>query len=118
MFLYSKWLGLPLVKRAEIATKFGIAKVRSTHVSNDQVVDDGYNVKDIESALALDKLQAHFDTKEKDPHVLWVWLIDGTPVVEEPMGTVSATKITPEVVVKAVKKVVKKRGPAAKKNGK
>lgn len=110
MLLYSKWLELPLVKRAEIAQRFGIAKVRATHVANNQVVDDGYNIKDIENATTTEQLQIKLNTTESNHEALWEMMVTNEPapqveVVEAP---------APEVVVK---KVAVKRGRApAKKN--
>lgn len=104
MFLYSKWLALPLSKRAELAARFGIAKVRPTHVFNNEIADDGYNVKDVEHHISTEKIQALFETKEQDPDVLWDMLLNGQPEVKP------APVETPPV------KVATKRGRPAKKN--
>ncbi len=87
MILYSQWLRLPLNKRAELANRLGVAKVRSTHVFNDTIADDGYEIHTLEAALTVDNLQAVLDTKEKDVEKLWAMLVDEP----EPMAT-----ITPE----------------------
>lgn len=51
MFLYSKWLSLPLPTRIAIAKELGIAKVGSTHVVDNRVESDGYPMRDVEAAL-------------------------------------------------------------------
>lgn len=50
-FLYSRWLALPLHIRVKIATEFGIAKTGSTHVVDNRIESDGYNIKTVEAAL-------------------------------------------------------------------
>lgn len=76
MFSYSKWLETPLHVRAKIAEQFGVPKIRSTHVSNNVVVDDGYNVKDIERVVSVENLQEFLSTNESDLEVLFQRLID------------------------------------------
>lgn len=50
-FLYSRWLALSLSTRIAIAKELGIAKNGSTHVQDNVVVSDGYNIKTVEDAL-------------------------------------------------------------------
>lgn len=50
-FLYSRWLQLPLTTRNTIAKEFGIARTSPTHVQDNRVVSDGYDIHTIESAL-------------------------------------------------------------------
>lgn len=50
-FLYSRWLALPLSTRVKLATEFGIAKTGSTHVVDNRVESDGYNINTVEAAL-------------------------------------------------------------------
>lgn len=88
---YSKWQTIPLYLRAKIALEFGISKVRSTHVSNDVVLDDGYDLKTIESVLTKETLQSFLNSKEEDINILLDRLVDWAdgkipeqaPVVEE-----------------------------------
>lgn len=54
---YTKWTQTPLPTRMQIATMLGIKKLRPTHVANNEVVDDGYNFKDIEASMTIEKLQ-------------------------------------------------------------
>jgi hypothetical protein len=103
---------LPLTKRADIARRFGIAKVRATHVSNNQVIDDGYNIKDIENATSVEQLQVKLNTNESDHDALWAMMISDEPT-EVPAPVVEAAPVVPEVVTK---KVAVKRAPRAKKN--
>lgn len=67
---YSKWIGLPLSIRAKIAHKFGIAKVRSTSVINNTVVDDGYDVHAVENTLSIEAMQNYMHSKETDANLL------------------------------------------------
>lgn len=96
MILYSKWLAVPLHIRAKIASDFDIKKVRSTHVADDQVVDDGYNIKDIESALNVEKLQSVLDTNETDLNVLFDMLIDKAEKKEAEVPEPSIKPLTAE----------------------
>lgn len=76
IFLYSNWLQLPIGTRIKIASIFGIPKVRSTHVSGTEILDDGYVIKDIESKITLATLQSHLNSTETDVHILWKDLLD------------------------------------------
>ena len=75
VFLYGEWLRLPINIRHKIAADFGIKKKRSTHVSNDAVIDDGYVLQDIEEALSVMNMQHFLDTDESDTNVLWDYLV-------------------------------------------
>lgn len=89
-FYYTRWLELPLATRISLALVFGIAKIRPTHVSDNRVADDGYNVKDIENALSLENIQKYLETKETDMVILWQDLIDK---VEGRVGTIAPTAL-------------------------
>ena len=102
MFLYHKWLSLPLYVRADIAQKFGIAKVNPTHVADNKVINDGYLIKDVESALSVENIQKFLETKEDDMSVLFAMLITKIEGKEAPLSE------DKPVVEKPVKKVVKK----------
>lgn len=107
MILYSQWLGTKLSTRQQIAKTFGIAKIRATHVSNDQIVDDGYNVKDIENALNKTVLQGHLNSKETDIDVLYGMLVQS---IENPQPVKLEVKSeTEEKPVKVAKKAAKKK---------
>lgn len=73
---YTHWLETPLHVRAQIAKEFNISKIRSTHVANNIVVDDGYNIKDIEGVISVDNLQTHLNSKETDLVKLFSLLVD------------------------------------------
>ncbi len=77
LFLYSHWLRLPVNTRHQLAVMFGIKKTGATEVANNEVVKDGYAIKDIEEALNIDALQKWLNTDETDFLVLWDWLISG-----------------------------------------
>lgn len=76
MILFSQWRNLPLSTRIKIAEQFGFKKVRSTHVANNEIVDDGFNIKDIEASLEVYHLQNYLDTAETDMGILWGWMVD------------------------------------------
>ena len=75
-FLYSHWLDLPLATRHKIAAAFGIKKLRSTHVVNDYVQDDGFDIKEIELTLNVENMQKYLETSQMDITVLWGQLVD------------------------------------------
>lgn len=76
MILFSQWLSLPLPTRHKIASQFNITKKGPTHVVDNVVKDDGYAIKDIESALTMDSLQKYLGTTEQNLTVLWNYLVD------------------------------------------
>lgn len=71
MFLYSKWLELPLPVRHEVAKVFNIAKTGPTEVFSNQIKSDGYKIKDVEDALTVPALQAHLKLEDTDMSFLW-----------------------------------------------
>ncbi len=109
LFLYSAWLKLSLPTRQKLATQFSIGKTRATHVSDNQIVDDGYEVKNIESQITEKSLQEYLGTSETDAHKLWAMTLDKiegrTPKVEAPI------LIVPEEVKQVVTEVVAKKAP-------
>lgn len=127
MILYSKWTSISLATRIKLAQEFGIAKVRSTHVTNNVVSDDGYNVKDIENAITIANLQGYIGSSSEDINELWelaIGKIDGkvpevvqnTPeVIVEPVEAI--VEVTPELVVKK-QRVIKKTNAKVKKTSK
>ncbi len=88
-----------------------IPKVRSTHVSDNKVVDDGYNLADVENAIKVIPMQNYLGSTETDVTKLFQMLVDdadGKKPVKEVI-TEPAIPLTP------VKAVIKKRGrPAVK----
>lgn len=82
MFLYHQWGKLSITTRAKIAKDFGIQKKRSTHVSDNRIVDDGYLLEDVETALAFDKIRAYVGTEETEPQILWNMFIEKVEYVE------------------------------------
>lgn len=96
VFLYSHWRSLPLSLRIQIATKFGIAKVGSTHVVDNRIESDGYNIEDVERALNVDAVQSFTGSESTDFQVLWDALltkIEGRVPPEEVAALVSAPVI-------------------------
>ena len=71
MFLYSKWLSLDLPTRMKIAEIFGIVKRGSTHVVDNRIQSDGYNVEEVEAELTPEKLRKYMMSNEQDLDVLW-----------------------------------------------
>lgn len=71
IFLYSHWLKLPISTRNEIARIFGIARTKPTHVADNVVVEDGYNIHDVENALSDAALRKYLESEEEDFSTLW-----------------------------------------------
>jgi hypothetical protein len=103
MFSYTKWLSLPLVTRQKIATIFNIPKLRATHVANDQILDDGYDVRDIEKVMSLSSLQEYTGNNSNDILMLYELMLDkveGKPIIEVPQVEIKAEDIVPGAVIK------------------
>ncbi len=64
-----------MAQRIAIATQFGISKTGSTHVSNNEIADDGYKVVDIETGLSRENLQNFLETDETDLETLWNFML-------------------------------------------
>ena len=79
MQIYSTWLSLPIGVRHQLAHKLGIEKKFPTEVQDNQIKSDGYALKDIEIALAIENLQKVLETEEKDHKTLLDWMIGGKP---------------------------------------
>lgn len=124
MIPYTKWTNVPLSTRIKIAEQFNIPKVRSTHVFNDVVQDDGYNVKDMENALTVPAMQAYLNSTETDLMILFQQTVDKIEgnFIEEPAQAISAWVVPEEVLEfakqspsvlastkKVTKRVVKKK---------
>lgn len=113
---------LSLPTRALIAKEFGFTKVGATHVSDNRIVSDGYNVDDVERQLSTENLQKFTGVEDTDSSVLWdlmVAKVEGrqiTPEVTQPVVEVPVE--TPTVETPAIEP--KKRGgrPAGSKNKK
>jgi len=78
----------PLNVRTKITEQFGVPKIRSVHVANNVVVDDGYNVKDIERIISVENLQEFLGTNESNLEVLFQRLVDKMEGKEEPQVAV------------------------------
>lgn len=116
MILYQQWRELPLQIRNKIAIQFQIGKTKPIHVSNNEVVDDGYEIKNIESQLTVPNLQTYLASSETDLTKLWLELVDrmtGRTRVAEPTGAVAI----PEVVEPALVEVVHLEGGGIIANG-
>lgn len=101
--LYSRWREVQLSTRHKIAEIFGFKKVRSTHVVNNEISDDGFNVKDIEEALALDKLQNFLNNPSTDINYLFNLTVDTLE------GKMPEVIIVPEIIAKPVETVKPKK---------
>ena len=96
MLLYGSWVALPLSTRVQIAEKFGIKKKGMTHVINNHIQSDGYEVKDIESAITLHSMQDFLGTEEEGLNELWEMMvakiegrearIESNYVIKKPLG--------------------------------
>lgn len=117
MIPYSHWMGLKLSTRIKIAEELNIPKLRSTHVANDQVLDDGYNIKDVEEAIKVVPLQTYLKSTETDVFKLFDELVlkaEGRyiePVKEE----VVTDKTQKQEKPKKVKKLGAKKAKSVKK---
>lgn len=67
---------MPVSTRHKIASQFGIGKTRPTHVVGNMVQDDGYEIKNVESALSESALNAYTGADTDDMEVLWTTMID------------------------------------------
>lgn len=77
MFLYSKWLSLPINTRHKIASEFGIPKKTPTHVQDNIIISDGYNIKDVEAALSSENLNRYLGgIDESNLETLWDLFIE------------------------------------------
>lgn len=107
IFLYSHWIALPLPTRHEIARQFGIVKKSPTHVFDNVVKDDGFLVKDIESALTIEAIQKYLGTNDTDMVLLWNCMVDKI----EGRGMEFVENIIPQETpsIESNKKVTKKK---------
>lgn len=128
MFLYSKWLDLPLSTRHEIAKIFGIVKKGSTEVHSNVIKSDGYGIRDIENALTIEVMQKYLASKSESIDVLMAGVIqtvtNGTARIIEP-GKISYntdgtyTAVTPiregqMVVLVGTPNIIKTKKPRGK----
>lgn len=121
MFSYELWLKQPITVRHEIAARFYIPKRRSTHVVNNEVADDGYDLKELTQILCLKNLQVYLHSEIPEYKPLWDALVSqvtGIPI-EIPMSVViEPTEGPKDVVVEptiTVKKQIHAKGIKAKK---
>lgn len=94
--------------RNKIAGVFHIPKKKSTHVADNIVVDDGYYMEDVESALTGDAIRAHLSTDEKEPQVLWNMLIESLTPVPIAIISINPTAVVIPVVVAPEPVIIKK----------
>lgn len=141
LFLYSDWHKLPLETRIKIAQIFGITKIRSTHVADNRVVDDGYLVEDIEAKLTEENMKTYLVSGfSKDASVFELFrmviakvegrvpeevvetvsvpeeVVPETPTTEDPQEVVSETNVSEPEVVR--EEVVEKPEPKVKRSSK
>lgn len=93
MMLYSAWLRLPIATRHKIASIFKIPKTGATEVVSNDVVKDGYNINDIESALTKEALQNYLGTTIDNYDYLWedtVATVEGNAVKQRDVPVESA----------------------------
>jgi hypothetical protein len=104
MFLYSSWLDLALSTRAKIAQIFNIVKKGATHVQDNEVVSDGYNVKDIESALTREAMQKYLNSQEQDMDKLFKALVINIENPIKPLDNFVIPKETVPIIQETIKK--------------
>ncbi len=107
---YSKWTDLPLPTRIKIAEIFDVKKVRSTHVAENRILDDGYEIKDIERILAPDTLRVYLNSQSYNPVELFDELVarvnkPEVVVTEETPAWIELTPLKQEEPKSLVKEV-------------
>lgn len=73
--LYSRWHELPLHVRALLGAEFGFTKTGPTHVVNNRVEQDGFNLHEVEACLTKERIEAYVHTSSDDLHELWDLMI-------------------------------------------
>lgn len=89
----------------QIAQYFNITKVRSIHVADNQVIDDGYNVKELEEKLTIVNMQDFLKSTDTNPVVLFELLVS----VAEGRHTVPQFTVIPEEEVKQMEREYEER---------
>ena len=89
--LYSKWRMLPIHVRQKFASDFGVIKKGSTHVFDNRIESDGYDIAEIEEVFTIEKLQNYLKTKSSDPDKLVNMLIER---VNNPMVVIEPAKVS------------------------
>lgn len=89
-----------------MAKQFGITKHGPTHVQDNRVVADGYNIEEVEAALNLDALRAFVGVEHTD---LGTLLTLAVAKIEHPEPSVLAEEepIIPQEIVERVAKAKK-----------
>lgn len=115
---YSKWLAIPLSTRAKIAEKFGVAKTRSTSVIDNVVVDDGYEIHAVETAVNRKALQEFLNSDEADINALLQHLVEvmegRVEIVKADIVEESSTDNSVETETASSPKVPKKKSTKTK----
>lgn len=116
MLPYSKWLDLPINTRHEIARIFNITKHGSTHVQDNIIVSDGYNIREIEKALTVQNIQDYLhDYIFSDLDTLFSTMVyrlenpDVQPTKHEEIPTVPTLEIKTAKKTNATKKTTTKK---------
>lgn len=122
MILYSSWLKLPLSTRNKVAEKFKLSKTGPTHVFGKDVIQDGYDLKNIEGALTVDNMQKFLNSTETNPEALFRLVVDtveGRIQIQQPVvETITVDNNVDKPVEKEVLPVVKKTRNAKTKKSK
>lgn len=113
MLLYSYWMRLSLPSRHALASKLGIPKKGPTHVVSNHIQSDGYDIKDVEEALSVEKLQSVLSSSEADPEKLLDKLVGVIEGRDQESISVPVETVPPVIAVETTKP---KRG-RPKKNG-
>jgi hypothetical protein len=118
MFQYSHWMKLPIITRYKIAEAFGIEKKKSTHVANDQIVDDGFYIQDVESALTVESMRTFTGIESDNIEILWQAMVDkieGKEVeVPEPVQE-PIQEVKEEIVQEIKEEIIEKKNAKIKK---
>lgn len=99
MLRYSKWLELPFATRVKLAEIFDLKRVGAVEVASNQVVKDGYSLKELEEKITTDTMQAYLDTFDggEDDDILFDLVVEKATYV--PTAPVAAQEIITKTTV-------------------
>lgn len=106
--LYSRWLSLSVSTRQKIAEIFNIPKTGSTHVVDNRIESDGYNVQALEEKLSKEAMQKYLVLDEQDKDKLFEILVE---CIENPLPKgvkLEVPIIIPAEIVPIIEEKIKK----------
>jgi len=73
MIKYSQWASLPINIRHKLAGDFNIQKKFPTHVQDNKIVSDGYDILEVEKALTVENMQTYLGVGKQETNVDTLW---------------------------------------------